>query len=149
MLATTDAGSQVNSIAVDPEGSTVIAGHADGVVEFGTGPAFTMTKGATLTGSVAGLAFAVDGVSSTGVITGSTYAVTATGTAAGGTIHRSTDFGATFKDVTTAVPAIDTSDYFFVAPHPTDGTTMYVLGNGSLGAALPSSGFFKRTLGAP
>jgi len=150
LRATTDlGGSQVNAMAIDPEGTKVIAGHADGVVEFATGPGFTFTKGATLTGSVAGLAFAVDGVSSGGVITGSTYAVTAN--AGAGTIHRSTNSGATFTDVTTATPPIGASDYFFVAPHPTYGTTIYVLGNGSLGSPTPgpSSGFFKRTFGNP
>ncbi len=144
LRATTDAGSQVDAIAVDPDGMTVVAGHADSVVEFATGPGFTFTKGATLTGSVAGLAFAVDGFSSGAVITGSTYAVTATGTASGGSVFRSTNSGA-------ASTAIDVSDYFFVAPHPTDGTTIYVLGNGSLGSPTPgpSSGFFKRTFGNP
>jgi len=152
LLITKDPGSQVNAITVDPGGTTVVAGHADGVVEFAIGPGFAFTKGATLTGSVAGLAFAVDGASAGGVITGSTYAVTATGTASGGSVFRSTNSGSTFTNVTAATPPIDASDYFFVAPHPTDGTTMYVLGNGSLAvppATLPSSGFFKRTFGSP
>ncbi len=152
LLITKDPGSQVNAIAVDPGGTTVVAGHADGVVEFAIGPGFAFTKGATLIGSVAGLAFAVDGVSAGGGITGSTYAVTATGTASGGSVFRSTNSGATFTNVTAATPPIDASDYFFVAPHPTDGTTMYVLGNGSLSTptlTIPSSGFFKRTFGNP
>jgi len=154
LLITTDA-SQVNAIATDPEGTTVVAGHGDGAVEFATGPGFAFTARPPLTGSVAGLAFTVDGVSSGGVITGSTYAVTATGTASGGAVFRSTGFGAPFKNVTAATPAIEASDYFFVAPHPRDGTTMYVLGNGSLSTpppaaiTIPSSGFFRRTFGNP
>jgi hypothetical protein len=150
---TTADATQVNAIAIDPGGTTVVVGHSSGFVESATGPGFTFTKAATaLTGSVAGLAFAVDGFSSGGLVTGSTYAVTATGTAGGGKVFRSTNSGATFADVTVATPAIDTSDYFFVAPHPTDGTTLYVLGNGSLAVApatLPSSGIFKRTFAGP
>ncbi|HKC61391.1 MAG TPA: Ig-like domain-containing protein [Myxococcales bacterium] len=134
---------QVNAIAVDPEGNIVVAGHTDGVLESATGPSFTFSIiDAFASGtSVGGVAFAVDGASSAGVVTGSIYAVTAGATADGKRVFRSSNLGASFLNVTTATPAIDTSDYFFVTPHPTDGTTLYVLGQ--------SSGFFKRTFGAP
>jgi hypothetical protein len=154
LLVTADlTGSQVNAIATNPDGTHVLAGHADGVVEFATASGFAFTtSAASLGGIVSGLAFAVDGVSSSGSITGSIFAVTATGTASGGKVFRSSDLGATFNDVTAATAAIEPSDYFFVAPHPTDGTTIYVLGNGSLSTptvTIPSSGIFKRTFGAP
>jgi len=132
---------QVNAIALDTAGTTVIVGDSDGDVKFATAPTFTFTTGATLTGPVAALAFAVDGFGSGDLITGTTYAVTATGTPSGGAIFRSTDFGAHFLDVTDSTPTIDTSDYFFIAPHPNDGTTLFVAGQ--------PSGFFKRTFEAP
>jgi hypothetical protein len=92
---------------------------------------------------VNGLAFAVDGTTGTAsgqsVITGSVYAIVANG------VFRSADLGATFTDVTLASPAIDDTTFFSVTTHPQDGTTVYVLG----GTPLPSSGFFKRTFGAP
>jgi hypothetical protein len=140
-LGTPEAGIQVNAVATDPEGTRVVAGHANGHVVFGSGSPFTFTTGANLgPASVMGLAFAVDGTSSAAVITGSVYAVTAT-TTGGGAVFRSTDFGATFPALLAVTPTIDASDYFFVAPHSQDGTTLYVLG--------PSSGIFKRTFPAP
>jgi hypothetical protein len=141
----TDAGTQINSIAVDRSGTTAIVGHADGLVVISTDAG--VTTGASLTGSITGLTFAVDGTTSSGSITGSTYAVTGNGGI--GSVERSVDFGASFSPVTTDLEA---SDYFFVAPHPNDGTTIYVLGNGAAAvppATLPSSGIFKRTFGAP
>jgi hypothetical protein len=141
LLGTPDPGIQVNAIATDVEGNAVVAGHADGHVVFGSGSPFAFIPGANFPAAVMGLAFAVDGTSSAGAITGSVYAVTATSTPAGGGVSRSIDFGATFPPMPAVTPTIDISDYFFVAPHPQDGTTLYVLG--------PSSGIFKRTFGAP
>src|SRR5882762_82933 len=96
---------------------------------------------------------AEDGIRDSSVTGVQTCALPIWGTASGGAVFRSTDFGAAFTNVTAATPAIEASDYFFVAPHPRDGTTMYVLGNGSLSTpppaaiTIPSSGLFRRTFG--
>ncbi|MFL5313229.1 MAG: WD40/YVTN/BNR-like repeat-containing protein, partial [Myxococcales bacterium] len=135
LLTTTDPG-QVNAIAIDRAGTTVVIGHTSGKIEVGTAPGFDFGTTALLAGNVTGVAFAVDGTSSGGVITGSFYAVTAT--LVGGGVFRSVDSGATFTDVTTD---LETSNYFAITPQPADGTTLYVAGQ--------DSGFFKRTFGNP
>jgi hypothetical protein len=134
LLPPVPGGAAVTALAVDPDGSAVVVGHPDGTTAFARAPTFTFTAGGPLGNAVRGLAFAVDGTTADGIVTGSVYAV------AGQTVSRSVDFGATFTDVTAAAGgSLPGFVLEAIAAHPENGTQVFVVG----------PGVFSRTYASP